>query len=188
MPSRGRFNLRRPGAGARRRPQPLSRHSRRRQTWPRGAAIVRRRAGDAEAHRRREVVRAQGGRRLLARRAGRRRHPPVRRREPPVEPGDAVHAAPATVEARRPSQCRARRLRRADRQRQARLRRRLRGDGGLEEDAIAKRFALANDDYSSILTKALADRFAEALAEALHARCAANSGATRPTRRCRRTN
>ncbi|MGO8797530.1 MAG: methionine synthase [Roseiarcus sp.] len=41
---------------------------------------------------------------------------------------------------------------------------------GLEEDAIAKRFALANDDYSSILTKALADRFAEALAEALHAR------------------
>jgi 5-methyltetrahydrofolate--homocysteine methyltransferase len=41
---------------------------------------------------------------------------------------------------------------------------------GLEEHAIAKRFALANDDYSSILTKALADRFAEALAEALHAR------------------
>jgi 5-methyltetrahydrofolate--homocysteine methyltransferase len=41
---------------------------------------------------------------------------------------------------------------------------------GLEEEAIAKRFALANDDYSSILAKALADRFAEALAEALHAR------------------
>ncbi len=41
---------------------------------------------------------------------------------------------------------------------------------GLEEDAIAKRFALANDDYSSIMVKALADRFAEALAEALHAR------------------
>jgi 5-methyltetrahydrofolate--homocysteine methyltransferase len=41
---------------------------------------------------------------------------------------------------------------------------------GVEEDAIAKRFALANDDYSSILVKALADRFAEALAEALHAR------------------
>jgi 5-methyltetrahydrofolate--homocysteine methyltransferase len=41
---------------------------------------------------------------------------------------------------------------------------------GLEEDAIAKRFERANDDYSSILVKALADRFAEALAEALHAR------------------
>jgi len=41
---------------------------------------------------------------------------------------------------------------------------------GLEEDAIAKRFAQANDDYSSILVKALADRFAESLAEALHAR------------------
>jgi 5-methyltetrahydrofolate--homocysteine methyltransferase len=41
---------------------------------------------------------------------------------------------------------------------------------GIEENEIAKRFALANDDYSSILVKALADRFAEALAEALHAR------------------
>ena len=41
---------------------------------------------------------------------------------------------------------------------------------GVEEAAIAERFALANDDFSSILVKALADRFAEALAEALHAR------------------
>jgi 5-methyltetrahydrofolate--homocysteine methyltransferase len=41
---------------------------------------------------------------------------------------------------------------------------------GIEEEAIAKRFALANDDYSSILVKALADRFAEAFAEAMHAR------------------
>jgi 5-methyltetrahydrofolate--homocysteine methyltransferase len=41
---------------------------------------------------------------------------------------------------------------------------------GIAENEIAKRFALANDDYSSILVKALADRFAEALAEALHAR------------------
>jgi 5-methyltetrahydrofolate--homocysteine methyltransferase len=40
---------------------------------------------------------------------------------------------------------------------------------GIEEDAIAKRFAYANDDYSSILVKALADRFAEAFAEAMHA-------------------
>ncbi|HYA73882.1 MAG TPA: vitamin B12 dependent-methionine synthase activation domain-containing protein, partial [Roseiarcus sp.] len=41
---------------------------------------------------------------------------------------------------------------------------------GVEEDAIAKRFAQRNDDYSSILVKALADRFAEAFAEAMHAR------------------
>ena len=41
---------------------------------------------------------------------------------------------------------------------------------GIEEEAIADRFARANDDYSSILVKALADRFAEALAEALHQR------------------
>ncbi|WP_342640579.1 methionine synthase [Rhodoligotrophos ferricapiens] len=41
---------------------------------------------------------------------------------------------------------------------------------GIEEEAIAQRFARANDDYSSILVKALADRFAEAFAEAMHAR------------------
>jgi 5-methyltetrahydrofolate--homocysteine methyltransferase len=41
---------------------------------------------------------------------------------------------------------------------------------GLGDDAIAKRFEHANDDYSSIMVKALADRFAEALAEAMHAR------------------
>jgi 5-methyltetrahydrofolate--homocysteine methyltransferase len=41
---------------------------------------------------------------------------------------------------------------------------------GIEEEAIAARFAQANDDYSSILVKALADRFAEAFAEAMHAR------------------
>lgn len=41
---------------------------------------------------------------------------------------------------------------------------------GLEENLIAERFERANDDYSSILIKALADRFAEAFAEALHER------------------
>ncbi|MGC1777208.1 MAG: methionine synthase [Xanthobacteraceae bacterium] len=41
---------------------------------------------------------------------------------------------------------------------------------GLGEDAIAERFKLANDDYSAILAKALADRLAEALAERMHAR------------------
>ena len=41
---------------------------------------------------------------------------------------------------------------------------------GFEEQAIAERFARANDDYSSILVKALADRFAEAFAEAMHQR------------------
>jgi 5-methyltetrahydrofolate--homocysteine methyltransferase len=41
---------------------------------------------------------------------------------------------------------------------------------GLGDDEIAERFARANDDYSSIMVKALADRFAEALAEAMHAR------------------
>ncbi len=39
---------------------------------------------------------------------------------------------------------------------------------GIEEIAIAERFERANDDYSSILVKALADRFAEAFAELMH--------------------
>ena len=59
---------------------------------------------------------------------GRRRHPPVRRRQPRDGAGDAVHAAPAALQARRAPQCRARRLRRAARQRQAGLCRRVRGD------------------------------------------------------------
>jgi 5-methyltetrahydrofolate--homocysteine methyltransferase len=41
---------------------------------------------------------------------------------------------------------------------------------GIEEVAIAERFEKANDDYSSILVKALADRFAEAFAERMHER------------------
>jgi 5-methyltetrahydrofolate--homocysteine methyltransferase len=39
---------------------------------------------------------------------------------------------------------------------------------GLGEDDVADRFKRANDDYSSILVKALADRLAEAFAERLH--------------------
>jgi len=41
---------------------------------------------------------------------------------------------------------------------------------GPEEAAIADRFDRANDNYSAILVKALADRFAEAMAEMLHQR------------------
>ncbi|MAC78357.1 MAG: methionine synthase [Rhodobacteraceae bacterium] len=41
---------------------------------------------------------------------------------------------------------------------------------GPEEATIAKRFEDAGDDYSAILVKALADRFAEAMAEMLHQR------------------
>jgi 5-methyltetrahydrofolate--homocysteine methyltransferase len=41
---------------------------------------------------------------------------------------------------------------------------------GLGEDAVVERFKRANDDYSSIMAKALADRLAEALAERLHQR------------------
>jgi 5-methyltetrahydrofolate--homocysteine methyltransferase len=40
---------------------------------------------------------------------------------------------------------------------------------GIGEEAVAQRFARANDDYSGILAKALADRLAEAAAEWMHA-------------------
>jgi 5-methyltetrahydrofolate--homocysteine methyltransferase len=40
---------------------------------------------------------------------------------------------------------------------------------GIGEDELAKRFERANDDYNSILSKALADRLAEAFAERMHA-------------------
>ena len=41
---------------------------------------------------------------------------------------------------------------------------------GIGEDAFAAQFDDANDNYSSIMSKALADRFAEAFAEWLHAK------------------
>jgi 5-methyltetrahydrofolate--homocysteine methyltransferase len=41
---------------------------------------------------------------------------------------------------------------------------------GIGEDEVADRFKRANDDYSAIMVKALADRLAEALAERMHAR------------------
>jgi 5-methyltetrahydrofolate--homocysteine methyltransferase len=41
---------------------------------------------------------------------------------------------------------------------------------GLGEDELAERFKRANDDYSAIMIKALADRLAEAFAERLHQR------------------
>ena len=41
---------------------------------------------------------------------------------------------------------------------------------GIGEEAIAERFARANDDYSKILSQALADRLAEAFAERMHQR------------------
>src|SRR5439155_21381809 len=41
---------------------------------------------------------------------------------------------------------------------------------GLGEDAVVERFKHANDDYSAIMAKALADRLAEALAEYIHRR------------------
>ena len=57
---------------------------------------------------------------------------------------------------------------------------------GIGEDKIADRFRGANDDYSAIMVKALADRLAEAFAERTARQGAqANSGAMRRTSRSR---
>jgi 5-methyltetrahydrofolate--homocysteine methyltransferase len=56
---------------------------------------------------------------------------------------------------------------------------------GIGEDVIADRFKHANDDYSSIMVKALADRLAELSRARMHQRVRKGFGATRPTRRCR---
>ena len=56
---------------------------------------------------------------------------------------------------------------------------------GIGADELAKNFAADHDDYNAILTKALADRLAEAFAEYLHreARIAWGFGATKNFRR-----
>ena len=59
---------------------------------------------------------------------------------------------------------------------------------GIGEHEVADRFKRANDDYSAIMAKALADRLAEALAERLHQRVRTDSGATPPTRRSAASN
>src|SRR4029079_3184481 len=51
---------------------------------------------------------------------------------------------------------------------------------GIGEDEIADRFKRANDDYSSIMVKALADRLAEAFAERLHSRARMELGGEAP--------
>jgi 5-methyltetrahydrofolate--homocysteine methyltransferase len=47
---------------------------------------------------------------------------------------------------------------------------------GIGVDAIVKKYEAAHDDYSAIIVKAIADRFAEAFAEYLHARARADWG------------
>ena len=109
---------------------PLPENPRRREAGSGGAAVVRGRAGDAEEDHRREMVRAERCHRLLAGQCRRRRYPPLRRREQGARARDFLHAAPATRQARREGQCRPVRFRRAGRQRQGRLYRRLRRHRG----------------------------------------------------------
>jgi 5-methyltetrahydrofolate--homocysteine methyltransferase len=52
---------------------------------------------------------------------------------------------------------------------------------GIGEEDVARRFERANDDYSKIMVKALADRLAEAFAEAMHEKVRSELWAYAPT-------
>ena len=123
------------------------------------------------ADRRGALVQSEGGHRLLAGERRRRRHPPLHRREPVGDARDLPRPSPAA-----PAQATAGRT-------SALADFVAPGETGLSDYVGAsssrrasrrcgspKRFERANDDYRSILVKALADRFAEALAERMHER------------------
>ena len=124
-----------------------------------------------QAARRRALVQPEGGDRLLARQRGRRRHPPLHRREPQRDARDLPRPAPAALEARRQARTSACPI--SSRRSRAESADYVGGfvvTSGIEEVRIAERFERANDDYRSILVKALADRIAEAFAERMHQR------------------
>ena len=125
-----------------------------------------------DLHRQGELVQGAGHHRLLAgqcAKATTSRSMPTRRRKQPDR--DLPHAAPAAGEARRPLQRGAVGFHRAGCRPACRI---ISAPSwsppGSARTSIADRFKNANDDYSSILCKALADRLAEAFAERMHAR------------------
>ena len=140
----------------------------RRQESRRGGALaLRRRAEDAEADRRRGLVQGRGGRRLLA---GELRRATISSSSatPRGKPIATLHTLRQQL---------ARREGRANVALADFVAPQTRRAGhigafvvtaGIGEDAIADRFKHANDDYSSIMVKALADRLAEAFAERMH--------------------
>ena len=148
---------------------PLSRDPRRSRAGRGGAQPVRRRAGDAEADRRGEMARAEGGGRLLAGGAASATTSRSTRDEQRKTPIATLHTLRQQLGRRdgRPN------VALADFVGPPEVRDYVGAfvvTAGVEDEAIARRFERANDDYSSILVKALADRFAEAFAEAMHAR------------------
>ena len=132
---------------------------------------VRRRAGHAATDRRRALVHGARGVRLLAGEQRRRRHSRLCRRGAARADRRAAHAAPAACTPRGPRQS----WRSPISSRRAPAGSPIisalsRSPPGIGEEAVVERFKGANDDYSAIMAKALADRLAEALAERLHQR------------------
>jgi 5-methyltetrahydrofolate--homocysteine methyltransferase len=119
---------------------------------------------DARPHRRREVADRQGRVRPVAGQQRRRRRARAApRAKPPALPAPAGRQA-----GRAPDFCLADFI--APPTAQAGLDRRVRGHRRHRHRRARARFEAEHDDYNAILLKALADRFAEALAERLHQR------------------
>ena len=134
-----------------------------------GAGAVRRRAGDAEADHRGEVARSR--RRWSA--SGRPARTATTSRSSPTKSATTPDRDASTPCASSSPGATAARTSRSPISSARRGRDYVGGfvvTAGVEDEEIAERFERANDDYSSILVKALADRLAEAFAEAMHAR------------------
>ena len=133
-------------------------------------SALRRCARDARQDRRRQVVPSEGRRRVLARPGRRRRHRRVQRRDL-YERRARFHGIrqQATKTEGRPNLSLSDFVAPVD----SGVTDWVGGfvvTAGPEEIEIAERFEADNDDYSSILLKAIADRLAEAFAERMHER------------------
>ena len=142
---------------------------------------------DVEAHRRRKVVHRQRRRRLWPAHAVGDDIVLCPGDGPPQGARDAAYTAPAAGEREGRPTWRCRISSAVDRRSPIISARSSADPRRIGEDEVADRLELANDDYSSILCKALADRLAEAFAERMHACVRRESGAMRRTRRCRPT-
>ena len=149
----------------------ISRHSRRREIRAGGAVAVRRCARHARQDRRRALVHGQRGGRLLAGASARRRYSrstPTRRADKPLA---TLHTLRQQLSKREGRNNEA--LSDFVAPRDSGLKDYIGAftvTAGIGEDDVADRFKRANDDYSAIMVKALADRLAEAFAERLHQR------------------
>jgi 5-methyltetrahydrofolate--homocysteine methyltransferase len=129
---------------------------------------LRRRTGDAEAHRRGTLAHRKRRDRAASGQRGGRRHRDVRRRVAQPCCADVAQPAPAERAPAREAELLPRRFRRAKGSGVNDMSALFAVTSGLGIEKKVREFEAAKDDYSAIMLKALADRLAEAFAEWLH--------------------